>query len=341
MEKKVYDLKINENLEHAMPALRDLELEMLTNSLLAEGCRDPLVTWNGFIVDGHNRYRICLEHHIPFSYVSMDFESEKSAKTWIIRNQLARRNVPDFVRCEMVLPLEEELRKEAKERQGWRKKETILPQNSAKRGKETREELAEMAGVSRDTIMKVKKLVSAADDETIKKLRDGEISIHKAYIQATQGDGEEHARENENPKALNQFDKKAESLSEKVPEETAKGGDKSGELFLGFDTEQILGPLAKDKYVRPPESVYDIPPIKVYGNMPADDMKLRGNAEFVHARSELQTSTEYYVRRAGEILRGMSVASVNDENMTALLTIVTDGLEQIKEMMETKKREEK
>ena len=48
-----------------------------------------------------------------FHDIETEFESVSDAKKWIIRNQLARRNVPDFVRCELVLPLEEELKKEA------------------------------------------------------------------------------------------------------------------------------------------------------------------------------------------------------------------------------------
>ena len=67
-EKKVYELKTSEALEHVMPPLQELELRLLTNSLLTEGCRDPLVVWDGMVVDGHNRYRICRENSIPFVF---------------------------------------------------------------------------------------------------------------------------------------------------------------------------------------------------------------------------------------------------------------------------------
>lgn len=65
MEKQVYELKISESLEHVMPPLQEVELNLLTQSLLTEGCRDPLVVWNGVIIDGHNRYRICREEQHP------------------------------------------------------------------------------------------------------------------------------------------------------------------------------------------------------------------------------------------------------------------------------------
>ena len=64
-------------------------------------------------MDGHNRYRICHEYSIPFAVEEKSFESRESAKIWLIRNQLGRRNLPDFQKCELVLPLEELLQAEA------------------------------------------------------------------------------------------------------------------------------------------------------------------------------------------------------------------------------------
>lgn len=107
---------------------------------MENGCLEPLVVWNGKIVDGHTRYRICWQHGIPFSYIEMDFESVSDAVVWAIREQLARRNLTSFQRCELVLPFEAELRAEAKKRQGWRGNYY----GSRSKGKETRDILAEM-----------------------------------------------------------------------------------------------------------------------------------------------------------------------------------------------------
>ena len=332
MEKKVYELTINETLERVMPPLQEMELDLLTQSLLTDGCRDPLVVWKGVIVDGHNRYRICRENQIPFSYIEMDFENETEARDWIIRNQLARRNVPDYVRCEMVLPLEGELKALAKRRQGWKKAGgDVLPNLVEGKTKGTTQgALAEMAGVSHGTFDKAKKLIDAADEETKEKLRKGEISIHKAYTKLMDKDNP--------PKATPQPQMQTPPPPPtRYPED--RGGrteKKPGDLIPGFGTEQILGSAGEGASYRPPDSVYDIPPVEVYGNMPSDNVELRGNAEFVHAKSDLEAATDFYVRRVGEILRGMSGASVNDENMAVLLDIVTHGFEQIKEMIDHK-----
>ena len=340
MEKKLYDLTINESLEKAMPPLRDMELTLLERSLLTEGCRDPLVVWDGTIVDGHNRYRICHEHGIPFCYIEQEFQSESAAKLWVIRNQLARRNVPDFVRCELVLPLEAELKAEAKKRQGWRNGNKNLPQNSAEGGKrtETREALADLAGVSRDTITRAKKLINGADDETIERLRSGDVSIHKAYTAMRGNKRTQPAVESESAKGA-EFEKSAVAERHAVagshsplkPKETVKPTPHEGKDAYGFNN--VIQSLPQVGYTRPSDSVYDAPPTTVFGNMPADNAEMRGRAEMAQARSDLEYSTKYYVRRVGEIMRSMTEASRNEENLQMLRDIVARSYAEIAELM--------
>ena len=117
MEKKLYELTIDEEFEHMMPPLQDIELNLLTQSLLDEGCRDSIITWNGVVIDGHNRYRICHENNIPFNYIEMEFSNRDDAKLWILHNQLSRRNLNDFQRIEVTYKCEDAVKAEAKKRQ--------------------------------------------------------------------------------------------------------------------------------------------------------------------------------------------------------------------------------
>ena len=66
---------------------------VLKRSILERGCLQPIEVWDGIIIDGHNRYRICKKHSIPFRTREMHFESVNHAKNYMIHNQLARRNV--------------------------------------------------------------------------------------------------------------------------------------------------------------------------------------------------------------------------------------------------------
>lgn len=171
-------LKINETFSNLMPPLQDMEFELLTRSILEDGCREPLVAWNGILIDGHNRYRICQEHNIPFSVKEMQFSSKGEAVTWCIRNQIGRRNLTAFQKCELALAFEDELKAEAKKRMKMGVK--LSGEQAAMKGR-TRSFLADLAGVSTANVDKVKKILQIADEETLRRVRKGEISIHHAY----------------------------------------------------------------------------------------------------------------------------------------------------------------
>lgn len=90
------ELKIDPDFKGHIPQLFTEEYELLEKSILADGCRDPLVVWNGILIDGHNRYAICQEHNVPFQVVEKDFPDRESALDWMDENQLGRRNLtPD------------------------------------------------------------------------------------------------------------------------------------------------------------------------------------------------------------------------------------------------------
>src|SRR5690606_34536156 len=41
------------------------EFEQLENNIIAEGgIHDPIITWNNIIIDGHNRYDICIKNDL-------------------------------------------------------------------------------------------------------------------------------------------------------------------------------------------------------------------------------------------------------------------------------------
>jgi site-specific DNA-methyltransferase (adenine-specific) len=87
------ELAIDPEFKAFIPWLRDEELEMLESSILKEGLREPLLVWNGIIVDGHNRYSVCQKHAIPVRVREMEFAGRDEALVWMIQNQLARRNL--------------------------------------------------------------------------------------------------------------------------------------------------------------------------------------------------------------------------------------------------------
>ena len=91
-------LAIDDEFRSLIPPLHKDEYRLLESSIRAEGCRDPIVVWDGVIIDGHNRYRICSHWHIPFSIIDKQFNSREEAVAWICATQLGRRNISDEMR---------------------------------------------------------------------------------------------------------------------------------------------------------------------------------------------------------------------------------------------------
>ena len=89
------DIKINPEFELLIPALVDDEFEMLEKNIISEGeIYTPLFVWNGYIIDGHHRYRILLKHpNLKFSVVEKQFENKYEVMSWMCNNQLGRRNL--------------------------------------------------------------------------------------------------------------------------------------------------------------------------------------------------------------------------------------------------------
>ena len=93
------NLIIDPEFKAIIPPLTEQEYENLEESLRSEGCRDAIVTWNGVIVDGHNRYEICRKWSIPYRTIRISFTSREAAISWICMNQLSRRNLsPEAIR---------------------------------------------------------------------------------------------------------------------------------------------------------------------------------------------------------------------------------------------------
>ena len=91
------DLIIDEEFAGKIPPLTREEYEQLEANILADGVViNPLIVWNGVIVDGHNRYRILQAHpEIPFQVHEKEFSDRYEVIAWICKNQLGRRNLTE------------------------------------------------------------------------------------------------------------------------------------------------------------------------------------------------------------------------------------------------------
>ena len=187
------NVQIDEELEKLLPPLAKEDYNILEQSLLKNGFDQKfgkIKVWFGseedtdnksvgYIIDGHNRYRICQKHNIELN--SWDFEavfmdSKNEVIKWMYENQLARRNLSEMDKYETVEKYSTFLNDMAKKNQsdGGKGLSNLTRIN-------TRKEKAKMAGTSDSNYYKLDQIKKSGNKEIIEKVRNKEISVDKAY----------------------------------------------------------------------------------------------------------------------------------------------------------------
>jgi DNA modification methylase len=186
-------MQILQELESLIPPLSNEEFKQLERNILEEGIREPLITWNGILIDGHNRYRIAQEHDINYETLEKEFDNIFLVKVWMIYNQFGRRNLSNYWRSVLALELEDVFKVKAKEIKAEKisefRKTGEISQISDK--PDTKKDLAKIANVSHDTIAKVKKIQANATPEVKEKLNTGTMSINEAYKEIKKEENEQ------------------------------------------------------------------------------------------------------------------------------------------------------
>ena len=177
-------MQILKELEALIPPLTSEEFKQLERNILEEGIRDPLVTWNGILVDGHNRYRIATEYDIDYVTVEKEFSDMNAVKIWMATNQLGRRNLSDYVKGELGSIIRDLLKEKGMqvytETVGRPKKESLsIIDNDLKYN--SQKEFAEKIGWSTGKVAMFDVVKAKAPEEIKAKLRTGEVSINQAY----------------------------------------------------------------------------------------------------------------------------------------------------------------
>lgn len=101
MQNDIQSIQINKEFKTLLVALSHEDREQLKSNILSDGeFRDPLIVWDGTLIDGHNRLEIWQEFTDeekqqvrPPRIKQMDFSDDTAAHDWIINNQAGRRNL--------------------------------------------------------------------------------------------------------------------------------------------------------------------------------------------------------------------------------------------------------
>jgi ParB-like chromosome segregation protein Spo0J len=163
-----------------VPELSPEEYEPLKQSIKENGLYVPItVNQNGIVLDGHHRYKACQGLGIEPKTQVKEFRDKLDEQQFVIDCNLIRRQLNNFQRTELALKLKPIL-------------EAIVKRNESLGGKGDRdltplgrvdERIGERAGVSRDTVRKVEKILGnkRIPDKIKEDLRLGKVSINEAY----------------------------------------------------------------------------------------------------------------------------------------------------------------
>ena len=177
-------MKIKEEFKNLIPALSVEEFKQLEENCLAEGIRDAIITWDGYIIDGHNRYEIATKNELQYESIEKSFDSEDDVKEWMIHNQFGRRNLSNYQRSVLALELESvfsERVKKIKSKKISHFRSTGEKVLISEPTEKTIKTVSKIANVGKDTIAKVKVIQATATPEVKAKLSTGEVSINQVY----------------------------------------------------------------------------------------------------------------------------------------------------------------
>ena len=176
---KLADLKIDHDFKNLLPELDAETYTALEKDIVSNGVLDPIIVWHGYITDGHNRYEICKAHRInEVPTRELNKETKAEVMEWIVDHQFAKRNLARSERIILLAKVEEQIAKEAKERQGTRNDLKNIGSNLTQSAEEpetgrTAEIMAKKMGVSKNTYTAMKKIVEKGTPEQIERMDKG------------------------------------------------------------------------------------------------------------------------------------------------------------------------
>ena len=189
------EIIVDEEFRSLLPELDKETYALLEENLIENGCRDALVLWEGRLIDGYNRYKICTEHDIPYRTISKDFDSREFAEIWIISNQISRRSMTPV----QLSYFRGRYYRTVKKIQGVNRH---LPEESKKPKNGdlyeiTAAKLAKQYNTSKNTILRDSNLSKGIDavgeisPEAKRKILSCEVSINKNHLQTLAKGNEE------------------------------------------------------------------------------------------------------------------------------------------------------
>src|SRR5438093_7299034 len=97
-------IRFHPEYERIIPKLKSEEYQELKSSIAENGLYHPIIiNKDGFVLDGHHRFKACCELGIEPKLEVMSFDDPHMERIFVIDTNLARRQLEPFSRVELVL----------------------------------------------------------------------------------------------------------------------------------------------------------------------------------------------------------------------------------------------
>ena len=181
---KISDLKENNTFSELVPEMTTHEYDDLVNSIRTQGVRQPIhILSDKTVLDGRHRVRACKEIGIKEIQALSHGLTEDEAIKFVTDTAVERRNLTKEQKVDIIFRSEsliKEIEGKAKRGQGNRRDLTSASSEAEVTKVITSTKIAELAGTSRATVNRMKK-VKTEDPELYNKVVTGEESASGAY----------------------------------------------------------------------------------------------------------------------------------------------------------------
>ncbi len=168
-------------MEQLLPPLSGEQLSALEGDILENGCYAPIIVNEDMvIIDGHNHFRVCEKHGLPYRMLVFSFTDLLEAKQWALDTQKGRRNLDKWELGKIALKLKPEFEARARTNQGTR---TDLSVSSPKgySPTDTHKEMAQAVGIGEQTMGRIAQLTENAPQSWKDALENKEVSINRGW----------------------------------------------------------------------------------------------------------------------------------------------------------------
>ena len=238
-------MQIKDEFKKLIPALSVEEFKQLEQNCLAEGIREKIITWNGFIIDGHNRFEIATRWNLEYESETKRFKDENEVKEWMINNQLGRRNLTNEQKSYLIGKRYEN----EKQKQGTRN-DLTLGQNVPMLS--TAVKISEEVGVSDKQVKRNEQFAQGVDkmsNELKQQVLQGNSNVNKSDIQLISKAEPTFIANTDKEiieKAKEIKEQKAEAYKQKIVERIEA---KVKENPVSFEEQEILNKISKGETV--------------------------------------------------------------------------------------------